>query len=115
MSNWSFRFLNLGDRLILLKSVISSILVYWFSLVKILASITTSIRTIMCNFLSGGKEAKKGSHLVKWDMITRPYAFGGWNVKNLQWFNIALSMKSLWMALSGNGIWNKVLWDKYLR
>ena len=48
-------------------------------------------------------------------MVTRPYKFGGWNVKNLEWFNISLRMKILWISLTGKGIWNKVILVKYMR
>ena len=52
--NWTYRFLSLEGRLILLKFVLSGIPVYWFSLIKILCSIMKDIKNIICNLLWGG-------------------------------------------------------------
>ena len=78
-------------------------------------TIIKTIKRIVSNFLCGGGKASSASHLVSWDKISRPYHYGGWNVKNLDWFNVSLRMKSLWMALTGKGLWNKSLQTKYLR
>ena len=47
VSNWSYHLLSLGGRLIPLKSVLSSILVYWFSSYKIPCLILKAIIGIM--------------------------------------------------------------------
>ena len=88
VSNWTYCFLSLGGRLILLNSMLSGIPVYWFSLVKISSSILKEIKNIMINFLWVGVETSTISHLVRWEVISRPYCCGGWNVKNLEWFNV---------------------------
>ena len=36
-------------------------------------------------------------------------------MKHLDWFNNALQMKSMWLALNGIRMWNKVLKMKYFR
>ena len=36
-------------------------------------------------------------------------------MKNLEWLNMALCMKSMWMEINGSGLWNMVMEDKYLR
>ena len=82
-SNWTYRTLSLGGRLILLKYVLFGISVYWFSLFKIMCSIIKAINRIMCNFLWGGREAGHMTDLVLWDTITRTYSCGGWNLKKL--------------------------------
>ena len=69
----------------------------------------------MANFLWGGCAFKKGLHLARWDLLTRPYEMGGWNIKDLNGFNDALRVKILWSTVTGSGIWNRVLKVKYLK
>ena len=40
---------------------------------------------------------------------------GGWGIKNLHWFSVAVRLKKLWMVLHSNGLWHNVLLDKYLK
>ena len=44
IGNWSYRWLSLGVRLILVKIVFENILVYWLSLAKIPKTILDKIR-----------------------------------------------------------------------
>ena len=54
-------------------------------------------------------------HLVDWYTISKPHEYGGWNIKNLEWFSMSLRMKSLWMVLNGNGTWSHIIGHKYLK
>ena len=58
---------------------------------------------------------KSRYHLVDWHTISRPYDLGGWNIKNLDWFSIALRLKSVWIVLKGEGIWSLIINHKYLK
>lgn len=69
----------------------------------------------MFNFLWSGKNDKEGIHLEKWELLSQPKCLGGWGFKNLYWFGLALTMKSLWRALIGYGIWNHTIKDKYFK
>lgn len=40
---------------------------------------------------------------------------GRWGIKNLFWFNDALSLKILWRGLFGQGLWKDILHTKYLK
>jgi len=53
LSNWSCKFLSLGDRLILLKSILSSLPVYFLSFFKVPTCIISYIESIF-NFFFGG-------------------------------------------------------------
>jgi hypothetical protein len=41
-------------------------------------------------------------------------SFGGWGLRNIFHFNRALAANSLWRVLTKQGIWHKVIKDKYL-
>ena len=108
INHWTYGFLTLGGRLVLIKSVLEALPVYWFSLIKIPPSILSQMRRLMSNFLWGGTYVSKGLHLAKWEMLTWPYAMGGWNIKDLKGFNDALRTKNPWITLTGSGLWSHI-------
>ena len=65
VSNWTYHFLSLRGRLILLKSVLCGTPAYWFSLVKIPFAIIKEIKNILSNFPWGGGKNSNVSHLVR--------------------------------------------------
>jgi hypothetical protein len=77
-------------------------------------SVLEKLRQLIYTFLWSGCREKKRLHLCNWDSIARPKKVGGWGIKNLAFFNKSLAEKSLWRGLTTEGIWKKVLKDKYL-
>jgi hypothetical protein len=111
---WCYRWLSLGGRITLVNYVLSNILVYWFSLVVVPSSIIKTIRSKIFQFLwSGAVNQKSKIHLTSWESISKPKVLGGWGIKNIKWFNIALVLKTIWIGLSGNGLWGEILRAKY--
>ena len=53
ISHWTNRFLSLGGRLVLIRSVLSSMPVYWMALVPIPTSILDKLRKMIFSFLWG--------------------------------------------------------------
>ena len=95
ISNWDYRMLSLDGRLILVRSVISRLAVYWFALAHIPKSILNYLRCCIFNFLWGSTEGRQKMHLVDWHTISKPHEYGGWNIKNLEWFGMPLRLKSI--------------------
>lgn len=54
-------------------------------------------------------------HFAAWDSLSKPKALGGWGIKQLGAFNIALCAKSMWRCLTNNGLWGSVIKAKYLK
>jgi hypothetical protein len=77
-------------------------------------SVLEKLRQLIYTFLWSGCREKKCLHLCNWDSIARPKKARGWGIKNLAFFNKSLAAKSLWRGLTIDGIWQKVLKDKYL-
>ena len=105
----------MGDRLVLIRSILCGILVYSFSLSRIPKSIVKRLRQFIFTFLWGGTVNKRMMHLADWKTISRPFNFGGWNTKNMEWFSILLKLKILWFVLGSKGLWNQVIQEKYLK
>ena len=91
------------------------LVVYWFALTRIPKSILNSMRCCIYSFLWGSSDGRHRIHLVDWHSIVAPYEYGGWNIKHLEWFGIALRLKILWMVLNGKGIWSQIIAHKYLK
>ena len=89
--------------------------VYWLTLARIPKSILHCLRCSIFNFLWGNVGGNYKMHLVNWHTISRPYEFGGWDIKNLDWFNLSLRLKSCWIVLNGKGIWSHIIKHKYLK
>jgi hypothetical protein len=71
ISLWVNRWLSRGDILVLLKSVLQSILVYWTSIAKVPKGILTKIQKKCFQFLWSGSRNRDGIPLVKWTNLAK--------------------------------------------
>ena len=101
--------------MILVKLVLMGLVVYWLSLAWIPKSILHCPRRSIFNFLWGNVGGNHKMHLVDWHTISRPYEFGGWNIKNLDWCSLSLILKSYCMVINGEGIQSHIIKHKYLK
>jgi len=83
-------------------------------LATIPGSILKRIRQLMFSFLWTGGSTKHNLHLCRWDSIAKPKSVGGWGIWNIFLFKQALETKSLWRVLTQDGIWNRVIYGKYI-
>jgi hypothetical protein len=104
----------LGGRYTLCKFVLENQPVYWLSLATVPLSILHRIRKLLFNFLWKGNTDTHHYHLANWESLARPKRFGGWGLLNIITFSKALATTTLWRALTSNGLWQKVLKEKYL-
>ncbi|GAU13302.1 hypothetical protein TSUD_42560 [Trifolium subterraneum] len=114
LSGWKCKNLSYGGRLILLKSVLSSIPVYFLSFFKAPTGIISTLESIFCQFFWGGCEANRKIAWIKWDTICLARENGGLGVRRLKEFNISLLGKWVWRCLVENdSLWSLVLRAKY--
>ena len=64
-------------------------------------------------FIRSSNLVKTKIHLVKWDIIARPIGKGGWGLKNMFKFSLALRARSLWLDITSGSLWKRVLHGKY--
>eukprot|EP01018_Ginkgo_biloba_P034237 Gb_24170 [translate_table: standard] len=57
---------------------------------------------------------KRGIALVKWKRIALPKIWGRWGLKDIHSFSRALVAKCVWRLISVNGLWSKVMIQKYI-
>ncbi|KAE8671815.1 kinase-related family protein [Hibiscus syriacus] len=114
LAGWKAATLSLAGRLVLIKSVLSSLPTYFLSIFKIPASILKTLNSIMSNFLWGGGNGIKKIHWVKWDDVCKSKTEGGLGVRNLIFMNRALLGKWSWrFANERNYVWRNFICSKY--
>ena len=99
MGHWCNKWLSLGGKFILVKSILENIPAYWLSMPRIPSSILDIIRRMIFNFLWSHQKDKEGIHLVRWDILARLKDDGGLGIKNIYHFGESLAVKSLWRGI----------------
>jgi hypothetical protein len=77
LSGWKSYFHSFGGRLILLKSVLTSLPVYVFSFFKALSGTISSVESILNKYIWGGCEDLKKTAWISWKTIYLHTEFGG--------------------------------------
>jgi len=115
ISMWEHRSLSLGGRVVLTRSVLMKLAVYWAHLFILPASIIHSMNRISANFIWGAKADQGKVHLSKMDSISMPKKLGGWGLMDQRLFGKALVCKSMWRGIFGDGPWSAIIHQKYLK
>lgn len=114
LEGWTNRFLNLGGRITLLKSVLSSICIFMMSFYKMPKKVELKFTSVLRKFLWGGMEERRHISWIKWRDVTLPLNKEGLGIKNLELFNLALLNKWRWRILQGKiSLWLNMLKSHY--
>ena len=96
ISMWENHFLSRGGRLVLIKEVLHSILIYWDSIAYIPKGIMEKIMKKCLSFLWTVSKQTEGIPLVKLTTLVLPKSRGCWGIKNLELLCRSLDSKYLW-------------------
>ncbi|GJW07139.1 hypothetical protein Tco_1569562 [Tanacetum coccineum] len=102
--------LSFAGRLQLCSSVISSMHVYWASILMIPTGILLDIEQLMRGFLWCNGDLKRGKAKVAWNTICLPKCEGGLGIHSLEVFNIALMTTHIWNIVSNK----ESLWVRWI-
>lgn len=80
LRGWTYRWLTLGGRYILIQYVLQQLATYLMHLFIISAYISSKIRSIMAHFLWSGVGRKNKYHLIAWDTIVNTKELRGWGI-----------------------------------
>ena len=112
LSTWKGRHLSLGGCVALIKSVLSSISIYFLSCFRCPKSVV--IRKLQWDFLWNDHIDKKIFHLVKWDVVCKPIVHDGLGIRSMEHMKKSLFGKWLWrLGNSVQGLWRQIIVDKY--
>eukprot|EP00253_Pinus_taeda_P036249 PITA_36249 len=116
VQKWGSTWLNPAGRLVLLKSGLSSLPLYQFSLVQVPASFHHKMVSILRYFLwQDGKNEKKKYNLVSWKQVIQSQEKGGLGIRSPMLTNLAFGGKIVWRLLEARqAYWKKVIEAKYL-
>lgn len=114
LKHWSYKWLSRAGRLVLIKSVLMVVPVYWASLTWVPKGILSSIDKLCSRFLWAGSKSKKVTSWIAWDKVARLKDWGGWGIKNLACFSQCLAAKIIWRLISTENLWTSVSKRKYI-
>ncbi|KAL0302791.1 UNVERIFIED_CONTAM: hypothetical protein Scaly_3021200, partial [Sesamum calycinum] len=100
---WNHQNLSYAGRLQLIKSVLSTLHMYWASAFILPKGILKILEKKMRRFLWHGS----GNAKVAWEQICKPKQEGGLGIRSLMIMNQALMLKQLWRLIQNDGtsIW----------
>ena len=114
LAKWKQRHLLFGGRVTLIKSVLTSIPIYFFSFFRVPKKVQDKLVRIQRRFLWGGDQDQVKIAWVKWDTVCLPKEVGGLGIKDINYFNLSLLGKWKWSLFHSQGeLWTRVLESKY--
>ena len=116
ITHWGTIWLNLAGKVVLIKAVLNSFLLYQCTLLLAPVTVLSKIEGLIRNFLwqGGNNGGSKKFALVSWKTIKLPWSEGGLQIRDLKSQNLAMGAKLLWNLLESNSSWsNRVLKKKY--
>ncbi|GJW90740.1 putative RNA-directed DNA polymerase [Tanacetum coccineum] len=100
IGDWKNKSLSFAGRLQLCTSVLSSMKVYWASVLAIPKGIISDIQQITRGFLWCNGYYKRGKAKVSWEIICLPKREGELGLRSLEIFNRALMTTHIWNILT---------------
>ncbi|GJS94082.1 putative reverse transcriptase domain, reverse transcriptase zinc-binding domain protein [Tanacetum coccineum] len=108
LQNWKNKTLFFVGRLQLIKSVISSLQVYWSSVFILPKFVYYEIEKLMRGFLWSHGDSQRGKAKMKWKDVCSLKEQGGLGIKSLKLWNVALMSKHIWNIVSKkDSLWVK--------
>jgi hypothetical protein len=116
ITSWTTRFLSFAGRLQLIKSVLSSIINFWFSVFRLPKACLVEIEKLFSAFLWSGPELNAKRAKVAWSEVCKPKKEGGLGLKTLKETNEVSLLKLIWRILSArDSLWVQWLSKNLIR
>ena len=115
LSCWKGKHLSYGGRLVLINSVLSSLPLFMLSFFQVPKGIIKKLDYYRSRFFWQSDGHKKKYRLAKWSILCTPKDQGGLGILNLELQNKCLLSKWLFKLINGEGVWQDLLRNKYLR
>ncbi|RVW57651.1 putative ribonuclease H protein [Vitis vinifera] len=110
---WKKQYLSKGDRLVLIKSTLSSLPIYFMPFFVIPKKVN-QVRENSKELLWRDTEERRKFHLVNWVEVCKNKKHGGLGLRHLEGLNQAFLGKWLWrFSLERESLWRKVILGKF--
>ncbi|KAJ4745251.1 RNA-directed DNA polymerase (reverse transcriptase)-related family protein [Rhynchospora pubera] len=114
LAGWKSHMLSHADRLVLIKSVLMSLPVYYMSIECIPKTLIRQMKSLMARFFWGKVGQSRYMAPLAWKTICKPIEEGGLAIRDMNFFGEALFMKMVWAVVSEeNKLWVQVCKAKY--
>ncbi|XP_074305640.1 uncharacterized protein LOC141640860 [Silene latifolia] len=110
------RKLSYAGRLVLIKSVLSTLHCYWARIFILPVSILNKVEALCRSFLWQGNEISNGPALIAWDTCCKTKQEGGLGLIDLRrWNTAALGKYIWWIAQKEDHLWVKWIHNIYMK
>jgi hypothetical protein len=99
---------------VLINFVLTSLPMFMLSFLKIPKGVQKILDFYRSCFFWENDQLKRKYHLTRWNIICRPKDQGGLGVEVLDIKNRSLLSKWLYKLLNEEGVWQELLYNKYL-
>ncbi|GJS82658.1 hypothetical protein Tco_0749199 [Tanacetum coccineum] len=116
LGNWKTKMISFGGRLTLVKSILGSLSLYFFSLFHALMSVLKNLESCEIKKIwgGGGDVEYRKMAWVKWDVALNKLTLGGLNIGSLKVFNWALVGNWWWrFRVDGDRLWVRIIKSIY--
>ncbi|KAJ0909470.1 putative RNA-directed DNA polymerase [Helianthus annuus] len=110
ITDWKTKCLSFAGRLQLIRSVLSSLHIYWASVFILPKRLIVELENKMKRFLWAQGDSIKGKAKVKWRSVCRPKCEGGLGIRRVGDMNNALMTVHAWSVLTHR----ESLWVKWI-
>lgn len=77
LQSWKCKLLNQAGRIVLIRSVLQSVPIYYMATIKVPLGVINKLNTIIRQFFWGKMDKPRYMAMVAWDKITQPIGLGG--------------------------------------
>ncbi|KAL9663703.1 hypothetical protein QQ045_019094 [Rhodiola kirilowii] len=114
LASWKISKLSMAGRLVLLKSALCNLPLYYDSIYKMSIQVAMKLERMQRDFLWGMTGKTKKMHYVRWEVVQRPRTHGGLGIQSMIEKNMALLAKWWWKLItSRDGLWRRMVVEKY--
>ena len=109
------KLLSLGNRLVLINSLLSSLSMFMLSFFEVPRGVLKKIDYYISRFFWQYDQQQKKNRLMKWSIICQPKVQGGLDLQNHDIKNNCLLSKWLYKLYNEEGFWQQLLRNKYVK
>lgn len=100
MEGWKSKWLSLVDRLLMLKTIVSTMPIFPMACFKLPGTVIKNMQKKMRKFLWNGNQEQDKIPLMAWDKVCKPKGGGGVGLHDWKLINEAMGAKLVWQMYS---------------